>query len=177
MDITVNVDKIDLAEEIGTHYDEDGDRVGGGTLADLVVAQLVKKFARSDVYGDLVQRVRTVRDEEIRAALAPLLAEALAKPIHPTNSWGEKVGGETTLSEVIVAEARKWMDTKTSQGYGSRDSGLTNLQVMIRDEVRAGFENEIKAMVTEARDAVSKQIGATVATAVADAVNAGLRAR
>lgn len=177
MDITVNVDKIDLAEHIGSHYDEDGDRVPAGTLADVVARQLVERFAKSDVYGDLVQRVRAIRDEEIRAALAPLLAEALAKPIHPTNSWGEKTGGETTLSEVIVAEARKWMNTKTSQGYGSRDSGLTNLQVMIRDEVRAGFEGEIKAMVTEARNAVSRQIGVTVAGAVQAAVAEGLRAR
>jgi hypothetical protein len=60
--------------------------------------------------------------------------------------------------------------------YGGRDSA-TNLQKMIRDEVRAGFENEIKAMVTEARDAVSKQIATTVAVAVQSAVTEGMRAR
>jgi hypothetical protein len=27
MDIKINVESIDLAEHIGTHYDEDGDRV------------------------------------------------------------------------------------------------------------------------------------------------------
>lgn len=177
MDITVSVDKIDLADYIGAHYDEDGDRVPAGTLADVIARQLVERFAKSDLYGDLVQRVRTIRDEEIRAALAPLLAEALAKPIHPTNQWGEKTGAETTLSEVIVAEARKWMNAKADTSYGSRDSSVTNLQKMIRDEVRAGFEGEIKAMVTEARDAVSKQIGETVAVAVQSAVTEGLRAR
>lgn len=175
MEFTINVDKIDLAEEIGSHYDEDGDRVGKGILADLVVERLVKQFAKSDVYGDLVERVRKIRDEEIRTALAPLLAEALSKPIHPTNQWGEKTGTETTLSEVIVAEARKWMNAKVDS-YGGRDSA-TNLQKMIRDEVRAGFENEIKTMVTEARDVVSKQIGTTVAVAVQSAVAEGLRAR
>lgn len=175
MDIKVNVEKIDLAEYIGSHYDEDGDRVPAGTLADVIARKLVERFAKSDLYDDLAERVRTIRDKEIRSALAPLLAEALAKPIHPTNSWGEKTGGETTLSEVIVAEARKWMNAKVDS-YGGRDS-LTNLQKMIRDEVRAGFENEIKAMVTEARNAVSKQVGLTVAAAVQSAVVEGLRTR
>jgi hypothetical protein len=175
MEFTINVDKIDLNDAISHHYDEDGDRVPAGTLGDVIARQLVERFAKSDVYGDLVKRVQTIRDEEIRAALAPLLAGALAKPIHPTNQWGEKTGAETTLAEIIVAEARKWMNAKVDS-YGGRDSA-TNLQKMIRDEVRAGFENEIKAMVTEARDAVSKQIATTVAVAVQSAVTEGMRAR
>ena len=92
-----------------------------------------------------------------------------------TNSYGESTGGETTLREVIVKEAQAWMGQKSNDSY--RNDGLTNLQRMIRAEVASVFEAEIKDAVKAAREAVSKQIGATVATAVADAVNQGLRAR
>lgn len=168
MQVTVNVEDINLADVINQYTDQ--------TLAEALVEKLTLRIVQDDSYKGIAERVRQIRDEEIRAALTPVIAAALAEPIHPTNAWGEKTGTLTTLREVIIAEARKWMDVKGERGYGSREDGLTNLQRMIRDEVRAGFENEIKAMVTEARNAVSKQIGTTVAVAVQSAVNEGLRA-
>lgn len=176
MDITVNVENIDLGDYIDNHYDEDGDRVPGGTLADVIARQLVEKFSRSDLYHGFRDRVQAIRDEEIRAQLAPAIAEALANPIRRTNSYGEQTGPDTTLREVIVDEARKWMTSKADDRYGSNNSA-TNLQKMIRSAVEETFQKEIAAEVKAAKDAVSNQLGKTVAELVSSAVQQALAAR
>lgn len=173
MDIKVNVESIDLAEYIGSHYDEDGDRVPAGTLADVIVHQLVEKFAKSDSYRGLAERVQTIRNDEIRAQLAPVIAEALAKPIQTTNGYGERTGGETTLRELIAAEARRYL-TERSEGYNAK---RTRLQVAVREAVDAGFRAEIAAEVKQAKEAVVTQLGATVAELVATAVREALAKR
>lgn len=156
MNITVNVDSIDLGEYIDSHYDSDGDRVPAGTLGDAVVRQLVEKFSRSDVYKGLAERVRTLRDEEIRTQLAPVITEALASPIKRTNSYGEKTGEDTTLREVIVAEARTWLNSKKDDNYGRSTNG-THLQVMIRKAVEDAFQAEIADVVKKIRDDIANQ--------------------
>lgn len=176
MEIKVSVENIDLGDYIDSHYDEDGDRIPGGTLADAIARQLVDKFSRSDLYHGFRDRVQAVRDEQIRAQLAPAIAEALANPIRRTNSYGEKVGEDTTLREVIVDEARKWLNTKADDRYG-RSSSETNLQKMIRDAVQEAFANEIADAVKAAREAVPAQLGTTVSEMVADTVRQALAKR
>jgi hypothetical protein len=174
MEFTVNVEKIDLAEHVASHYDDDGDRVPSGTLADLVAHQLVVQFAKSDSYRGLAERVRTIRDEEIRKLLEPTLTEAFTGPIHATNSYGEKTGAATTLRELIMAEAKK-ITTLPSDSY-SRDKG-TRLQQIIRAEVDAAFKAEIAQAVKDAREAVGKEFGSTISEAITAAVRDAMRAR
>lgn len=175
MQFTVNVDSIDLGDYIDAHLDEDGDRVPAGTLGDAVVRQLVEKFSRSDLYRGLAERVRTIRDEEIRAAVAPAIAEAVSAPIQSTNRYGEKTGEQTTLREVIADEARRYLTERNTDSY-ARDKG-TRLQVAVREAVDAAFREEIAAEVRQARDAVTKQLGTTVALLVTDAVQQALAKR
>lgn len=176
MDIVVNVDasQIDLNEYISAYYDEDGDRVGGRTVADAVVAALVTQAAKGDYSDSLKTRVKDIRDEEIRDAIAPTLAEAIAKPLVKTNSYGEPVGKETTLRELILEEARKIWEQPVDR-Y-SREKG-THLQAAIRKEVQAAFQEEIAEAVKVAREAVAKEIGGSIADTVTKAVRAGLTAR
>ena len=174
MDIKVNVESIDLAEYIGTHYDEDGDRVPAGTLAEVVVHQLVEKFAKSDSYRGLAERVQTIRNDEIRAQLAPVIAEALAKPIQTTNAYGERTGAETTLRELIAAEARRYLSERDN-GYNAQKG--TRLEIEVRKAVDAAFRAEIAAEVKQAKEAVVTQLGATVAELVATAVREALAKR
>lgn len=176
MEITVNVESIDLSDYIDTHLDEDGGRVPGGTLADLVIRQLVDKAMRAGTWKGVIERVQAVREDEIRAQLAPVIAEAIAKPIKRTNGYGEATGAETTLREVIVDEARKWMNTKSDDRYGQTGS-VTNLQKMIRVAVEETFQKEIAAEVKAAKDAVSTRLGKTVAELVSGAVQQALAAR
>lgn len=174
MDIKVNVEKIDLSEYIGTHYDEDGDRVPGGTLGDAVVRQLVEQFAKSDSYRGLAERVQTIRNDEIRAQLAPVIAEALAEPIQTTNAYGERTGAETTLRELIAAEARRYL-TERDNSYNAQKG--TRLQIAVREAVDAAFRAEIAAEVKQAKEAVVTQLGATVAELVSAAVREALAKR
>lgn len=176
MDITVNVENIDLSDYIESHRDDEGDRVPAGTLGDVIARQLVEKFSRSDLYDGLRERVQKIRDEEIRAQLAPAIAEALANPIRRTNSWGETTGEETTLREVIVAEARKWLNSKKDDGYG-RATNATNIQVMIRKAVEDAFQAEIADAVKQAREAVVTQLGTDVGDQITAVVRTALAKR
>lgn len=176
MDIKVSVENIDLGDYIDGHRDDEGDYIPGGTLADNIAHQLVEKFSRSDLYDGFRDRVQRIRDEEIRAQLAPAIAEALANPIRRTNSYGEQTGPDTTLREVIVDEARKWMDTRQEQRYGDR-STTTNLQAMIRTAVEDAFKVELAEAVKEAREAIVTGLGTTVSEMVADTVRQALAKR
>jgi len=176
MDIIVQVDlkDLDLTEQISAYYDEDGDRCGGKTLAEAVVASLVTQAAKGEYSTSLKRRVQEVRDEEIRAAIAPILAEAIAKPVTKTNMYGEPTGKETTLRELILEEARKvWAEPVDRY---SRDKG-THLQAAIRKEVLAAFQEEIAEAVKTAREAIAREIGGSVADVVTKAVRTGLTAR
>lgn len=174
MDITVNVENIDLGDYIDSHYDSDGDRVPGGTLADAVVRQLVEKFSRSDTWKGIAERVQAIRDDEIRVQLAPVITEALTASIDRTNSYGEKTGQTTTLRELIAAEAKRYL-TEPSDSY-SRDK-TSRLQAAVRKAVAEAFKDEVGGAVKEVRDAVSTAVGGNFTEMVSIAVQQALAAR
>lgn len=176
MDIKFNVEveDLDLSSAIPAHYDADDDRVPAGTLADLVVRHLVDRAANTTEYKQsITDRVRTIRDEEIRAQLAPIIADALAKPLKKTNSYGEAVGPETTLRELISADVKKFLSEKDDRYRDNR----TRLETMIRNAVETAFKNEIAQAVKDAKDAVAQQMGASVAEVVAAAARDAMKAR
>lgn len=168
MEINVNVDSVNLTDVI----EEYGER----TLGDTIAAGLIQRIANSDHYQKLTGLVKDVRDQEIRAQLTPVIAEALAKPIKRTNTWGEPTGTDTTLREVIVDEARKWLNSKADDRYGSNNSE-TNLQKMIRTEVRDAFANEIADAVKAAREAVTVQLGQDIGERISGVVREALAKR
>jgi hypothetical protein len=179
LNIEVKVDKVTLATVVAevVEFDEDGDAVSTGrehTVAHLVAEQIVKKVVQDARYPGLVDQVTRIRDEEIRAAVKPAIEQAIARPIKRTNPWGERNGEETTLTEVIVEEARNLL--KEPADRYRRENG-TVLQQAVRAAVREAFDKEIADAVKEARDLVAGQLGSTVATQIQDAVTAGLKAR
>lgn len=176
MDINLNIDfhDLDLNTEIGKHYDEDGDLVGGATLAGAVVQKLVAQAAREPYHSDLTNRVQTIRDEEIRAAVAPAIEAALSTPFRRSNGYGEPKGEPITMREYIVEIAQKWMNERSGSGYSS-DKG-SNLEVLVRSHVEAAFKAEIAEAVKAAREAVTAQIGGSISKVVTDAVRDGLKA-
>jgi hypothetical protein len=174
MEINVSVDKIDLAEEIASHYDDDGSRIPSGTFADLIAYQLVQRIIKTDDYTGLVGRVRTIRDEEIREAVLPAITEAIQAPIQTTNRYGEATGTSTTLRE-LIAEAARTVLTSPVDNY-SREKG-TLLQKVIREEVAAAFKAELVDAVKQVRDGIATEMGTTVAELVTSAVRDAMRAR
>ncbi|MBZ3909396.1 hypothetical protein [Streptomyces acidiscabies] len=179
MNIEIKVDDITLSTVVAEvmSYDEDGDLVPDGkekTVADLVADRIVASVVRDDRYPRLKDRVTEIRDEEIRAAIRPAIEQAVNRPIHKTNTWGEPTGQQTTLSEVIVDEARKFMNEPADK---YRREGGTVLQTLVRDEVHKAFSAEIADAVKQARDLVATQLGDKVSDQITAAVRAGLMAK
>jgi hypothetical protein len=179
MNITVTVDEITLDTIVAQtfEYDEDGDPIatGGTSVAQLVADRIVKQvIGDTDRYPSLKERVTQIRDEEIRAAIRPAVQEAISRPIKRTNSYGEPTGPETTLSEVITDEARKYL-ASYPDSY-NRDKG-TVLQQTIRAAVKKAFDTEIADVVKKVRADVAAQIGATASEQITAAAMKALTAR
>jgi hypothetical protein len=179
MQITVQVDEVTLTTVIGDiveydEYDEDGDAsvTGHKTVADLVATQIVDRLIKdADRWPSLRERVTQIRDEVIRERVTPSVEAALTRPIRKTNRYGEPTGAETTLSELIVDEARKVL-TEPADKYRSEKGSV--LQHAIRTEVKAAFDAEIAAAVKKAREDVIAEFRAAAQEQIAAAAIAVL---
>lgn len=179
MNIEIKVDDITLDAIVGQGfgYDEDGDWSSTGeekTVAHLVAAQIVDRLVKDDRWNSLRDKVMQIRTEEIRAAIRPAIDEAITRPIHKTNTYGERVGTVTTLAEVIADEARKQLGEPVDR-YRSEKGSL--LQQTVRAEVKRAFDTEIAETVKRARDLVTQEMGGQIAQQVTAAVTAGLAKR
>jgi hypothetical protein len=126
---------------------------------------------RSPEYTGLQTKVSQIREEEIRAALKPIIAEALQKPIRRTNSWGDATGEETTLKDVIVDEARKaW--TVDRNAYSNNQP--TDIRTAIQQEVRKHINGEVAKAVKEAQIAALKAVGDLASAPVVEALRKAL---
>ena len=167
MNITVQVDDVTLDSLIhgASEYGK------GSTIGDEVAALALQRLLTDrDGWNSVASRVQAIRDEEIREAVRPLITDALTRPFRKTNSFGEPVGEETTLSALIVSEARA-MFTKQADSYSR--SGQTVAQKIVAEEVATAFRSEVADAVKQARELVAGQIGEQVAAAVSE----GMRKR
>lgn len=178
MILQVDVKDLDLDEAIGGYYDEDGDLVGAKTVGSAVIAKLVEQAAKGDYYSTLKTRIEQIRDEAIRAAIEPVIAEALSKPLVKTNSWGEPQGKETTLRELIMEQVRKTLGISTEGTYrnGSYERSTT-LEKLVRGQVATAINDEIAEAVKAAKEAVPDALGATIGETVATVVRDALTSR
>lgn len=178
MNITIQVDEISLDTVVGqtVGFDEDGDAytTGEATVASMVATQIVDRLVKDERYNRLRDEVLKIRTEEIRAAIRPAIDEAIAKPIRKTNHYGEAVGGETTLSELVIEETRKVINEPLDR-YGSNKG--TFLTKAIADAVRKAFAEEVADAVKAAREQVATELGTQFGEQISAAVTAGLRAR
>lgn len=169
MELKIVIDKVTLDTVVGevVGYDEDGDAYikGQATVADKVAEQIKGEVVKTPEYTSLRERVTRIREEEIREAVKPLIREALQRPIQQTNYYGEAVGKETTLSEIIMAEAKK-VFTASRDSY---NKGAFISEVVAK-EVQAAFGTYIQDEVKKAREAVAKELGSKVSSAVIQSV-------
>lgn len=165
MNITVQVDEVSLASAIREGYDDDGPTLR--TIGDEVASLLVQRIVRdNDVWPPFREAVTQIRDDLIREAVAPLIAEALGRPIVKTTPYGDPVPGAagTTLAEIITDEARKALTAATGDSY-TRDRDPL-VRKLVAAEVQAAFSSVIADEVAKARDMVGDEIGEKVAAAV-----------
>jgi hypothetical protein len=157
MDITVNVDNVSLETVVREYRDDEGHQY---TIGDMVADRLARHvIGDRDAWPPFRDAVTEIRDDEIRKAVAPLIAEALSR------SLPQPTGPATTLSEVIAAEARKQLSAKVSNDYRSSDNRSV-VQKLVAEEVTKAFGSVIADEVKRARELVGDQIGDQVAAAV-----------
>jgi hypothetical protein len=162
VEIKVEVPEITLNTVIGdiVRVDEDGDQYLDGqmTVADKVAQLIRDAVVKSPEYTSLRERVTEIRNQEIREAVKPLVREALERPIQRTNSWGERTGQTTTLSEIIMDEAKKVF----TEVKGSYRDKRPFIQGVVAEEVQKAFKKDIQEQVQKAREAIAKQLGTSV---------------
>lgn len=176
MNINVSVDEVTLDTVVASIISRDeetgeGYEAGHETIGHLVAQVIVDRAMSSERWRDYATQVISIRAELIREAVSPMIAEAIARPIKTTNNYGEATGQETTLTEVIIEQARKTLNAPADgSGYGSQQSFI---QKTVAAEVKAALGAEIADAVKAARQQVAGEIGSHVAAAV----QAGLKAR
>lgn len=168
MQINVTVENADLGSTVPQPYGEDI------TLGSLVAQEVASEFKQTEGWDGIRKRFQNLRDEEIRAQVAPIIAEAIHTPVVRTNVYGEPTGESTTLRELVVKEAREAL-TRREDRYG-RDN-TTNLQKVIRAEVQAAFVKEVAAVVKEVRAQVVAEIGETARDQITKASMEALKSR
>jgi hypothetical protein len=162
MDITVNVDNVSLETVVREYRDDEGHQY---TIGDMVADRLARHVIDDrDAWPPFRDAVLQIRDDEIRAAITPKIAEALNGTRKQTNSFGEETGPATTLAEIIAAEARKQLAGKTGDHYSSDRRSV--VEKLVADAVSKAFGSVIADEVKKARELVGDQIGDQVAAAV-----------
>lgn len=139
------------------------------TLGDVLVERLVERLANDQEYPNLKELLKRVREEILREAVKPIVEEAIKAPLQKTNNYGEAIGKETTLREVILDEAKKLLTAPHRASSGrSTDSSL--LSQIIREEVGNAFRNElaeeIKVAKEKVRAAIRKEGAAALGVAI-----------
>lgn len=177
--VNVNAEGIDLRtpiEPTAARNPETGEWYEGEpvTLGSMVADQLVGKLTKDDSYRPLRKRFLEIRDEEIRKAVTPIIAEAIGASVQKTNSFGEPIGEPASLRDVIMAEVKKLTEAPLGRsGYGTE----TVLQKLVREEVGTAFKNELANIIKAEKEKVVKAIRGSASTVIADAVKSGLNAR
>lgn len=169
MQIEVKVGDVDLGTAIRGYY---GPNDEPATLADLVVTELASRFMQTDDWSTLRRRIREIRDEEIRAQVTPMIAEAVAKPIQRTGAYGDPIGEPISMREVVVDEARKILQG-TPKGRYDRDAqplGRQLIHEMVNRELKTELADAIKAERQKVVDAVRAQAAELITEAVTKGV-------
>jgi hypothetical protein len=161
---------IDAALHLTTPTLDLNAKVGRQTLADLICQQALAKLAKGEPWNSLAKRVQDVTDEEIRAHVTGLLAEALNGDLRRTNSYGEPTGEPTTLRSMIGEEAKKAL-TRSTDGY---NRGETVLQKLVREQVAQAMKTELSEAIKEERAKVVAAVRDKAGQIIAEAITAGI---
>lgn len=120
----------------------------------------------------IMRRVREVQDDEIRAQVRPLVAEALVKGVRKTNSFGDPIGEPQMLRDLIIEEAQTLWNKTADPRSRSRE---TVLQKAIREEVEGAFTRELKEVIAEGKSEVLEAVKTQAAEVLAEAIERSAR--
>ncbi|QDY06126.1 hypothetical protein FJK98_02250 [Micromonospora sp. HM134] len=171
MDITFQVDNVDLTSEIGHRYNDDGDRVPR-TLGEAVATQITRNLMTADDWASARKLVPIIRESEIRAAVQAEIATAMTAPIQRTNTFGAPMGEPTTLTELVIAEAKSYLTRKVDDSY--RSNGQTVVQKFIAEAVDKAIKKELAEAIADEKAKVVAAVRAKAADLIASAVREGV---
>jgi len=175
MNITVNVEAVDINSEFGDRYtyDEDEQRVPM-TLGDVIAERTAQVFAKDDSYSGLRGRIRDMRVEEMRARVVAELDAAFTRPVQKTNEWGEPAGGPSTLRSEIVKLAERALAVPRP-GYSSSDPRSTSaVQQFLTREIEEAIKKELGAAIADEKAKLVAAVRAKAAELLAQAVKEGI---
>ena len=137
---------------------------------DLIVNAAVGKLAKNPEWEGIQDRVRRIRDEEIRIHVSGLIEDALTAGLRKTNTYGEPYGEPTTLRTLIGEEVRSAL-AKAADRYGSRESIVRKL---VREEVDKALRKELSEAIAEEKAKVVAAVRGQAAELIAKAVTEGI---
>lgn len=176
MQINVNVSEVNLTDEIDGRgpWDEETETYAPMTLADLVAEKLADRLVKdnNEYYNDVYKRVSKQMDEYVRERVAPLVDEAMLKPIRKTNSYGEPTGQETTMTELILASVKAFLEHSQKDGYGR--GNRTKAQQLVDEAVGNKLTKELSEVVAAERTKVVEAVRAQAGKIIAEAVTKGV---
>lgn len=127
------------------------------SASDAIVEEAARRvLAQRDLSEDVRRRLKQITDEEIRAAVQPMLVQALEEGIQPTDGFGSPRGEPTTLRDMIVKEVRR--DLSASRSSPASSGRRTLLEEIVSREVERAVGNDLRQAMDEAR----KQVRAAV---------------
>lgn len=172
MDITVNVDNVDLNSIVGEHYTQTGEEDWHRepqTLGQAVAVKIAEDLKRDEGYRTLKQQVLDRRDEEVREQVKPVVAAAIAASVQPTNTFGQPIGDPVSLTDLIVKEAREALTKRADYGRGP-----TLLEKVVAEAVDKAIRKELTDVIAEEKAKVVAAVRAKAAELIATAVKEGV---
>lgn len=169
MEITVN--DVKLTDEV-----EDGEGGRSMTIADLVAEKLADRLVADNTgyYNTLHQRVDHRINELISDRVAPMIDEAMTKPLRKTNAYGEPISGtETTMRELIVGAATAWLEKSAAVDSYDRNR-QTKAQMLVNEAVGKALTKELSTVIAAEREKVVAAVRAQAADIIARSVVAGI---
>lgn len=175
MQITVNVEAVDINSQIGDRhtYDEDEQQIPL-TIGEAIVDRVAQMIAKDESSRGLREQVREMRVEEMRARVIAELDAAFVQPVQQTSQWGEPVGNPTTLRSEIVklAEAALKIPRPGYSSSSPRETGA--VQQFLQREIEESLKKELAAAVADEKAKVVAAVRAKAADLIAQAVKEGV---
>lgn len=173
MQINVNItdlDKIDLNTQVGedvAYYNPETEETeyAPRTLGDILIERLYMSMIKNadSWHNALKARVNLLRDETIRAAIEPMVKQALDAGFQPANKYGEPQGAPTTLRDLIMEEVGEYFKPKDRYTKSA-------FQEVLAKEVNAAFTKELQQAIAAEKEKARAMVREHAAKVVAETV-------
>jgi len=146
-----------------------------------VVKKLTEEFDQQELYQALQtasSRIEREAERIVTSKIAEKVDEMLSREFQPVDIWGDKVGGPTTISNIVERSLQNWWTATVGEDgkpvgrshYGKKMPRAEYIMNgLITPEVRRLAEEDIRKVVSETKGQMSKQFQAALANIVRNA--------